>query len=101
MAEKTAVNQSTKQEVKEPKKYKVIMYNDDMTAMEFVVEVLVDIFHFPTPAAQQTMMAVHRGGKAVVGCYSLDIATTRVNLAMSRAEEYGYPFRMTVEGEND
>lgn len=97
MATQGAVKERTKSKVKEPKKYNVLMINDDFTTMEFVVEVLIDIFHKDEVSAQAIMLKVHHAGKAVVGCYPYDIATTRVNTALSRARAKGFPFRMTVE----
>lgn len=87
----------TDNKIKEPKQYNVIMLNDDFTTMEFVVEVLVDIFHKDALTAQAVMMNVHKNGKAIVGKYTYDIAVTRVKKALIRAKEQGYPFRMTVE----
>lgn len=92
-----ATKEQTKTRVKEPKQFNVLMLNDDFTTMEFVVAVLVDIFHKDEVTAQSIMMTVHKNGKAVVGKYPLDIAVTRVNLALRRAEAEGFPFRMSVE----
>ena len=97
MATKDAVKEKTSSKVKEPRQYNVVMHNDDFTTMEFVVEVLVDIFHKDEVTAQAIMLGVHKRGKAVVGKYPYDIATTKVNAALSRAKAQGFPFRMTVE----
>ena len=97
MAAKESVKERTDSKVKEPRQYNVIMHNDDFTTMEFVVEVLVDIFHNDDVTAQAIMLNVHKKGKAVVGKYPYDIAQTKVNSALSRAKSQGYPFRMTVE----
>lgn len=97
MATKSTVKEYTNSKVAEPKRYHVIMLNDDFTTMEFVVEVLVDIFHKDPVSAESIMLAVHKNGKAVVGKYSYDIALTKVNTAMSKAEEEGFPFRLTME----
>ena len=83
--------------VKEPKKYKVIMLNDDFTTMEFVVEVLVDIFKKDPVSAEQIMLFVHRNGRAVVGEYPYDIALTKTTQALDRAKAEGFPFRMTIQ----
>ncbi len=83
--------------LKEPKRYNVVMYNDDFTTMDFVVSILVDIFHIDEVRAEEIMMAVHKSDKAVIGCYPYDIANTKVNAALDRARNEGYPFRMTVE----
>lgn len=92
---------STKERIlskaKEPKQFNVIMHNDDFTTMDFVVAVLIDIFHKDEITAQAIMLGVHKQGKAVVGKYPYDIAVTKVNLALDRAKEEGFPFRMTIE----
>ena len=97
MSAKGAAKEKTRSMLKEPRQYNVIMINDDFTTMEFVVSVLVDIFHKDQVSAEAIMMQVHKNGQAVVGKYPYDIAVTRVTTALSRAKEEGYPFRMTVE----
>lgn len=97
MATKGAVKTRTKIKTKEPKQYNVIMLNDDFTTMEFVVEILVDIFHKDEVSAQAIMLNVHKKGRAVVGRYPYDIAVTKTNAALSRARTEGFPFRMMVE----
>lgn len=99
MAVQSSSRERTDNRVKEPKKYKVVMLNDDFTTMEFVVEVLIDIFRKDEITAQGIMMNVHQKGSAVVGIYPYDIAVSKVNAALSRAREQGFPFRMTVEEE--
>ncbi len=97
MATKDSVKERTNSRIKEPRQFNVIMHNDDFTSMEFVVEVLVDIFHKDEVTAQAIMLNVHKKGQAVVGKYPYDIASTKVSTAISRAKSQGYPFRMTVE----
>ena len=89
--EKTRIN------IREPKHYQVIMHNDDFTSMEFVVEILMDIFHKNEPEAKRLMLMVHNSGKAAVGAYPYDIAMTKVQTAMARARQEGFPFRLTIE----
>ncbi len=97
MATKDAVRERTDLRIKEPRQFNVVMYNDDFTTMEFVVEVLKDIFHKDEVTAQAIMLNVHKKGQAVVGKYPYDIAATKVNTALSRARAQGYPFKMTIE----
>lgn len=89
--------EKTKINIQEPKHYKVMMHNDDFTSMEFVVDILIDIFHKGELEAEQLMLAVHERGRAIVGSYPYDIAVTKVLTASARAKEEGFPFRMTVE----
>ena len=97
MATQGAVKERTNIKLREPKKYNVIMHNDDFTTMEFVVEILVEIFYKSETEAESLMMTVHKGGKAVIGCYSYDIAVSKVNAARTRAKAAGFPFKITVE----
>ena len=97
MGEKGALKERTDSRIMEPKQYNVIMLNDDFTTMEFVVSVLIDIFRKDDVTAQALMMRVHKSGQAVVGKYPYDIASTKVNKALARAREEGFPFRMTIE----
>ena len=97
MAIQGETRERTRINLREPKHYRVIMHNDDFTSMEFVVEILIDIFHKDEAEAERLMLMVHEGGRAAVGAYPYDIAVTKVQAATARAKEEGYPFRMTVE----
>lgn len=97
MAIQGETREKTRIKIREPKHYRVIMHNDDFTSMEFVVEILMDIFHKNQIEAERLMMMVHKSGKAAIGSYPYDIAVTKVQTATARAKEEGFPFRMTVE----
>ncbi len=97
MAIQGATKEKTKDLIKEPRQFNVIMFNDDFTTMDFVVDVLIDIFHKDEVTAQSIMMNVHKNGQAVVGKYPYDIARTKVDAALRRAKNEGFPFRMSVE----
>lgn len=97
MSTNTSIKEKNKIKIKEPKRYKVVMYNDDFTPMDFVVFILMDVFKKSEKEAVELMMTVHKGGKAVVGIYSYDMARTKVDRAVSMAREEGYPFRIKVE----
>ena len=97
MATKGSTKEKTRSRIKEPRQYNVIMINDDFTTMDFVVNILVDIFHKDPVSAEAIMLGVHKNGRAVVVKYPYDLAVTRVNSALARARDAGFPFRMTVE----
>ena len=97
MATGSQTKEKTGSRIKEPRQYNVIMLNDDFTTMDFVVSVLVDIFHKDPVSAEAIMLGVHKSGQAVVGKYPYDIAVTRVNNALARAKKERFPFRMTLE----
>ena len=97
MAEKLQITTDERAKLKEPGKFKVVMYNDDFTPMDFVVDILMSVFHKEQHEAMSIMMQIHKGTKEVVGEYSYDIAKTRVDICTRRAREEGYPFLAKVE----
>lgn len=97
MAVQGQTKEKTRINIRQPRHFKVIMHNDDFTSMEFVVDILIDIFKKDTFEAERLMLMVHESGKAAVGAYPYDIAATKVNSALARAKAEGFPFRMTLE----
>lgn len=84
-----------------PKMYNVIMHNDDFTPMEFVVRILRTVFYKNLVEAEQLMLTVHNKGLASVGCYTYDVAYSKSQKAMDKARQEGYPFKLTVEPDED
>ena len=84
-------------DIQEPKMYHVVMHNDDVTTMDFVVMVLQSIFHKPKKEAERLMMQIHNEGLAIVGTYHEDIAVSKATLAMSMAVHEGFPLIVTTE----
>jgi ATP-dependent Clp protease adaptor protein ClpS len=88
-----------RQKTKKPRRYVVIMHNDDYTTQEFVVYVLVRYFHKSSDEANRLMVMVHTQGKAIVGFYTRDIAETKVRIVTDYARENGMPLLLTAEPE--
>lgn len=82
-----------------PSMYKVIMLNDDITTMEFVVEILQDIFNRTEVEAEQIMLAIHNTGKGICGVYTHEIAETKVLEVHARADQAKFPLRCHLEKE--
>jgi len=87
------------EEVREPRKYKVLLHNDDYTTMEFVVEVLMTVFHKSEDDATRIMLAVHKNGAGVCGVYTAEGAETKVVTVRQMARRGGYPLKCTMEEE--
>ena len=85
------------EKLKEPKDYIVILLNDNFTTKEFVVEVLMMVFHKNPEEANRIMLNVHNNGRGVVGIYTWDIAKTKANQVHAIAKQYNYPLRCIVE----
>jgi len=86
-------------QLKEPKKYKVLLLNDDYTTMEFVIEILIKIFRKTPQDAQTIMLRIHEAGKAVCGIYTQEIALTKVAQVKVNARKAQYPLKAIVEEE--
>ena len=99
--EQSNVRERQKNNLKEPRRYKVIIHNDDFTTMEFVVEVLKTVFYLSNEKAEELMLQVHHANKAVVGIYTYDIAVSKANKAINMAPQKGFPLRLTVEPEEE
>lgn len=80
-----------------PKRWGVFLLNDDYTTMDFVVDVLTEIFLLPPERAVAVMLTVHQQGKALCGVYGRDIAETKCRQVERRAAEAGFPLLCTLE----
>jgi ATP-dependent Clp protease adaptor protein ClpS len=85
------------QDIQEPDEYRVILLNDDFTTMEFVVAVLMAVFHKNMLEASRIMLDVHKKGRGLVGTYTYDIATTKVSRVHAMARENGFPLKCIME----
>jgi len=84
---------------KKPPLYKCILLNDDYTPMEFVVEILKQIFHKPHAEATRIMLHVHQNGMGVAGIYPYEIAETKVRSVEELARESQHPLKCVLEKE--
>lgn len=94
MAAKERVREQTRQQIKVSRQYQVLIYNDDFTPMDFVVEVLKQIFDKEETEAVTLMLSIHKGSYAVAGVYPRDIAQTKASEAVQWAREEGYPLKV-------
>ena len=89
----------TRQEIKKPSKYKVLMLNDDYTTMEFVVDVLKKVFGHSTLAATSIMLNIHNHGRGLAGIYTKEIAEAKISQVHSAARSRGFPLKCEMEKE--
>ena len=81
----------------EPKQYLVYLLNDDYTSMDFVIDVLMNIFHKTYQEAEQIMIDVHKKDKGVCGVYTYEVAETKVMQVSKLSREQGFPLKATLE----
>lgn len=85
--------------VTKPPLYKVILLNDNYTTMEFVVDVLENVFQKHPAEAFRIMMQVHLEGRGLCGMYPFEVAETKVETVHKLARGRGFPLRASMEEE--
>lgn len=95
----TDIQEHIKEEldIKRPNHWRVIVHNDNTTTMEFVVFLLMQIFHKTTQEAMKIMLMVHEKGQAVAGLYTHEIAENKMNICIRTAREQGFPLTVSIE----
>jgi len=91
--------EGTRQENHKPPLYKVLLLNDDYTTMEFVTQVLENLFHKTPAEAHRTMMQVHTQGRGLCGIYSYEVAETKVAMVQDLARRENFPLQAVFEEE--
>ena len=86
-------------ELEEPKKYKVLLLNDDYSTMEFVIEILAKVFRKSLEQSEQIMLDVHNNGKAICGIYTQEIALTKVSQVKKMARKAKFPLKAIAQEE--
>ena len=95
--EEIKIDEKIERKIDEPGKFNVIFLNDNVTPMEWVIEVLQKIFHHSIETAKNLTLIVHEKGSAVVGTYSYEIAEQKAIEANSASREHGFPLAVRVE----
>ena len=90
---------AVRERLAKPPRFKVILYNDDNTPMEFVVGLLESVFGKSPSEATQLMLTIHRRGEGVAGAYVLEVAETKISTVHRLAEDGGNPLRAGLRDE--
>jgi ATP-dependent Clp protease adaptor protein ClpS len=87
------------EKVKRPKKFKVVLLNDDFTPIDFVIQILQEVFNKNHQDAHNITMDIHQKEKGICGVFSKDVAETKAKLVCQLAEKNGFP--LTAISEED
>jgi ATP-dependent Clp protease adaptor protein ClpS len=93
------LDEKIKVTISEPKRWKVILLNDDSTPMEFVMGVLTEIFKHTQDTAREIMLQVHEEGSGIAGVYSFEIAEAKAVEATNLARTNNHPLQLKLEEE--
>lgn len=93
------LDEKIEKQVSEPTKYKVIFLNDDVTPIDWVIDLLVAVFRHSQSTAKDLTLSIHEEGSAVVGIYTYEIAEQKLVEATTASRNQGFPLSIKMEKE--
>lgn len=93
----TATRERTKTQIQYPNRYKVVFMNDDFTPMDFVIQLLVEVFNKSLDDAHAVTMEIHNSGSGIAGVYSLEVAEQKTHEALILCKHAGHPLEIIYE----
>lgn len=93
------IDEKIKNKISEPKRWKVVLLNDDTTPMDFVVGILTEIFRHTQETAKEITLEIHNTGSGIAGVYSFEIAEVKAVEATQLARANGFPLQIKMEEE--
>ena len=91
------IDEKVKVVTTEPEKYRVILLNDDVTPMDFVINILVSIFKHTNETAKDLTLKIHKEGSAIVGIYTYEIAEQKGIETTLVARQENMPLQVKVK----
>lgn len=79
--------------------YRVLIHNDDVTPMDFVVRVLAEVFHLGVTRSIAIMLEAHVKGVAHVVTEPLEQAEFHVDQTRSLSRARHFPLTFSIEPE--
>ncbi|SRR6056297_246637 len=95
----TDVVEKTETRLEEPRKWAVIVHNDDVTPMDFVVELLHYVFKLDVKSATDLMVKIHMEGRGVAGVYPYEIAEQKYSEANVLIKLSSMQLKLSLEEE--
>ena len=95
-SEKTLAGTRSQTRLQYPSKYNVIFHNDDFTPMEWVIQLLVEVFDRTLEQAKDITIKIHETGQAVAGTYYYEIAEQKQQETVVVCRHNGHPLKVTL-----
>jgi len=93
------IDEKIKNITREPGKYNIIMLNDELTPMDFVIDVLEKIYKHSRESSENLTLTIHNDGSAVVGTYSYEIAEQKATETVNLSRSNGFPLQIKIDEE--
>jgi ATP-dependent Clp protease adaptor protein ClpS len=94
---KTKTQSKTRIELRYPDRFNVVFLNDDFTPMEFVIQLLIEVFNKDISQAKDVTLAIHNDGRGVAGTYNFEIAEQKVHESTLLSRHHGHPLKIIME----
>jgi ATP-dependent Clp protease adaptor protein ClpS len=75
----------------------VLLLNDDYTPMDFVIQLLVEVFNRSLDEATTITMKVHDEGQGIAGTYSHEVAEQKQTESSMISRHNGHPLKIVLE----
>jgi ATP-dependent Clp protease adaptor protein ClpS len=82
-----------------PGKYKVVIQNDDVTPVDFVIALLMHVFKHDEERAKEITLEIHNSGSGIAGVYSYEVAEQKGIEGTNIARQNGWPLAIRIEEE--
>lgn len=80
-----------------PKRYYIVMHNDDTTPLDFVIELLVGLYRHDEQTAVDLANKIHVDEKAIVGMYNMEIAEQKIDETVQVSRANNHSLTVTME----
>lgn len=87
----------TRTDITYPNRYNVVLLNDDFTPMDFVIQLLIEVFNKNLETSKEITIAIHEKGKGVAGTYNFELAEQKKTEAVAISRNNGHPLTIVVE----
>lgn len=94
---KTKTSTTTKTEIKFPDRYNIVFYNDDFTPMDFVIQLLIEVFDRSIEEAKNITIQIHEDGSGIAGTYFHELAEQKYQESTIITRHNGHPLRIAME----
>ena len=95
------IDEKIKKEIKEPNMYNVIMINDNFTPIDWVINILKEIFKHSDSSAEHLTLTIHNDGSAIVGTYFYEVAEQKAIETTNLSRSNGFPLSLKLEETNE
>lgn len=91
------IDEEVKKKLALPPKYKVVFLNDDITPVDWVIELLISVFKYNEATATELTLTIHNEGSAVAGVYTYEIAEQKSAEVIGKSRDRGFPLQVKLE----